>query len=94
MSLIDTIKDDLKEAMNSQDKLKTHALRMVLSEFDYANIASPDSHDDTHAVRVLNSYYKRLLKSLQDYPEGDKKAEIDGEVKVIANYLPKGLPRR
>ena len=34
-------------------------------------------------------YQKRLTKSLDDYPEGEKRAQINAEIAIVDDYLPK-----
>ncbi|WP_132319993.1 GatB/YqeY domain-containing protein [Pseudobacteriovorax antillogorgiicola] len=85
---MEQIKGDLKDAMKAKDKFKTQVLRMVLSEFNYANTAPNAEGDDQMALKVLSSYHKRLVKSLDDYPEGDRRNDIQKEVALVALYLP------
>jgi hypothetical protein len=87
---METITQDLKEAMKAKDKLRTSVLRMVLSEFKYAMTSEEREAtlNDEAATKVLQTYHKRLGKSLADYPEGEKKDQIRKEIAIIEHYLP------
>lgn len=90
MSLFDQISEDMKTAMKARDKFKTGVLRMLLSEFKYAMTAEQRATtlEDEQALRVLKAYRKRLKKSLEAYPEGEKRIEIAQEIAVVDAYLP------
>src|SRR4051812_4874627 len=76
--------------MKARDKDRTSVLRMILSEVKYAaaavNIHAELGEDEV--AKVVGVYYKRLDKSLADYPEGEKRAQIALEMKIVAEYLP------
>ncbi len=91
MSLKTKIMDDLKVAMKSQNKERMAVLRMLLSELKYAaaqeNVHSDMSQDAE--IKVISTYHKRLLKSRDEFPEGEKRVAIDSELSIVENYLPK-----
>ena len=91
MSLKERINEDLKTAMKARDKERTSVLRMLLSELKYA-AAAVNVHQELpedEVLKVISSYQKRLTKSLDDDPEGEKRDEIRGELKIVEDYLPK-----
>jgi len=91
MSLKNRINEDLKTAMKAKDKDRVSVLRMVLSEMKYA-AAQVNVHQelsDEEVLKVISSYHKRLTKSLDDYPEGDQRAQIKHEISLVEGYLPK-----
>ena len=91
MSLKEKIMNDLKVAMKSQDKERTSVLRMILSEVKYAQAAENVHHDlgEEAISKVIASYHKRLVKSREDFPEGDKRVAIDRELKIVEEFLAK-----
>lgn len=91
MSLKDRINEDLKTAMKNRDKDRTSVLRMLLSELKYAQAAVNIHQElsDDEVLRVVTTYHKRLTKSLDDYPEGERRAAIESELLVVDEYLPK-----
>jgi hypothetical protein len=83
--------EDLKNAMKSKDKERTSVLRMLLSEIKYAQ-AAVNVHADLpedEVVKVVSVYHKRLTKSMDDYPEGERRDAIRSELKIVEDYLPK-----
>ncbi len=90
MSLSEKINENMKSAMQAKDKFRTGVLRMLLSEFKYAMTAEQrvTSLDDEQALKVLKAYRKRLEKSLEAYPEGERRQEITQEIAIVDEYLP------
>ncbi len=91
MSLKERINQDLRTAMKARDKDRTSVLRMLLSEIKYAQ-AAVNIHQELaedEVTKVVSIYHKRLEKSLGDYPEGERRVAISGEMKIVEDYLPK-----
>lgn len=82
---------DMKQAMKSKNKETKSALRMLLSEIQYAETAvNKDIKLEENAIlKVVSSYRKKLEKSLQNYPEGEQKNKLHQEIAIISSYLPK-----
>ena len=91
MSVKERITEDLKTAMKARDKERTSVLRMVLSELKYAQAAVNVHLDlpDDEATKVVTTYHKRLAKSIDDFPEGERRDAIRSEMKIVEDYLPK-----
>lgn len=91
MSLKDKLTEDMKTAMKAKDKDRLSVLRMVLSEVKYAQAAVSMSQDlpEDEVLKVVAGYHKRLAKSLEDFPEGEKRDVIRAEMAVVDGYLPK-----
>lgn len=95
MGLMQSIQDDLKAAMKSQDKVRMGALRMLLSDLKYAKAAVSMSEElpDPEVIKVVQSYHKKLEKSLGDFPAGEARQAIEAEIKIIAEYVPQKASR-
>ncbi len=91
MGLKDQIQEDIKTAMKAKDAAKLSVLRMVLSEIKYAQaqVNLQTELPDAEVQKLVTGYHKKLTKSLDDYPDGDKKNVIIGEIKIVENYMPK-----
>ncbi len=91
MGLKDKLRADMKQSMKAGDKSRLGVLRMLLSEMQYAKTAlEADAElDDDAALKVVSTYHKRLSKSLDDFPEGEKRDQIRQEMAVVDSYLPK-----
>ena len=91
MAIKDRINEDLKTAMKAKDKDRLSVLRMILSEIKYAQ-AAVNVHQDlpeADVLKVIATYQKRLTKSLDDYPAGEKRTQIQLEIAIVDDYLPK-----
>lgn len=91
MSLKEKLNLALKEAMKAKEQIRTSVLRMILSELKYAQAAVNIHQDlaDSEVERVVSTYHKRLVKSLEDYPEGERREAIQREIGIVEEYLPK-----
>ena len=91
MSLKDKLNEDMKNAMKAKDKDRLSVLRMILSEVKYAQSAVSMAQElpDDEVMKVVAGYHKRLAKSLEEFPEGEKRDAIRVEMAVVDAYLPK-----
>jgi uncharacterized protein len=91
MGLKDQIQEDIKTAMKAKDAAKLSVLRMVLSEIKYAQaqVNLQTELPDAEVQKIVTGYHKKLTKSLDDYPDGEKKTIIIGEMKIVEAYMPK-----
>ena len=91
MSLKEKISTDLKNAMKAKEKERVSVLRMLLSEVKYAQAANNAQEElpEAEVLKVIGTYHKRLVKSLDDFPDEGKKAEIRSEIAIVEVYLPK-----
>jgi len=91
MSLKQKLTEDMKTAMKSGDKVRLQTIRMILSDFKYAQ-AQVNAHqelDESTAAKVVASYHKKLSKSLEEFPAGDAKTAVEAEIKIVEDYMPK-----
>lgn len=91
MSLKDKLSEDMKNAMKAKDKDRLSVIRMLLSEVKYAQAAVSMSQElpDDEVQKVVASYHKRLTKSLDDFPEGERREAVRAEIAIVEAYLPK-----
>jgi len=91
MDLFTQLNADVKIAMKARDKGRLSVLRMLLSELKYEQSAAKEKLEmsDATVLKVLSRYAKRLTKSLSEFPDEDKKAEIRSELTIVEGYLPK-----
>jgi uncharacterized protein YqeY len=89
MAILDTVQNDLRDAMRAGDKVRVGALRLVLSELQKA---SKEGSEDELAV--LRRERKRRLEAAKAYREAGREDLADGEeseAKLISGYLPAEL---
>ncbi len=89
MAIIDTVKQDLKDAMRAGERERVGALRLVLSELQKA--AKEGSDDE---LAVLRRERKRRLEAAKAYREAGRDDLAEGEeteARLIGGYLPAEL---
>jgi uncharacterized protein YqeY len=89
VTLADTVKRDLTDAMRSGDRDRVGRLRLVLSELQKA---AKDGSDDE--LGVLRRERKRRLDAAQQFREAGRDelaAGEEAEAELIASYLPAEL---
>ena len=88
--VIDRITNDIKTAMKARDKNRLSVLRMVLTDLKNARVSGNEQKElsESDALGIVKSYHKKLQKSLADYSDEDKKAQLNSEIEIVAEYLP------
>jgi uncharacterized protein YqeY len=93
MSVKERVIEDLKSAMKAQDKLRTSVLRMILADIKIAD-TSGKPKDQIDYAEVVHGYHKKLKKTREEYERlnlPEKVKELDGEIAIVEEYLPKQL---
>lgn len=86
--MLETINQDIKEAMKSKEKEKLQALRYLKSMLmENATSKKPDEE-----INVIIKYHKKLQDSLENFPESNPlRTQTEYEIRIIEHYLPKQL---
>ena len=88
MDLLSRLTEDMKAAMKSGQKDRLGVIRMLISD---VKVIDMQPHKPT-AEQAVESYAKKLRKSLEEYEKLGKTAEVDKlkfEISVADEYLPK-----
>lgn len=95
MSLVDTIKEDIKEAMKAKDAEKLTALRSITAGFTNELVAkgmTPQSEvTDEIALTVIKRQTKQRKDSIEQFTNGGRNDLVEKEKKeleIIEKYLP------
>ena len=94
MSLMEKIRNDMKEAMKSKQTDKLSVIRMLISEIKKRQIDTGKEFDDNDILGVIKSMVKSREDSVKAYREGgreDLAEKEEKEVEVLKSYLPKQL---
>jgi uncharacterized protein YqeY len=99
MSLLKKITDDLKTAMKSGDRARVDVLRFMLAgiqgaEKDKFAKVPGVALTDAEAVAVLQKEVKRRREAIELFKKGNRADLVtkeEGDLKVIAEYVPKEL---
>lgn len=95
MSIFETIKTDLKEAMKAKDSDRLNVLRGILSAFTNELVATgktpQDTVDDELAMKVLMRASKQRKDSIEQFVAGGRPELADSEkveLAIVEKYLP------
>ncbi len=99
MSLRDTLKESMKEAMRAKESLKLGTLRLILAAIKDRDIsvrttADVDEDDDKVVQDILSKMIKQRRDSIKAYEQGGRLELVEreqAEIEVIEAYLPKQL---
>jgi hypothetical protein len=94
MSLLEQLKDEMKNAMRAKDKARLGVIRMALSAIKQVEIDDKVTLDDAAIIGVLTKMVKQRKDSIAMYTEGGRPelAEQEAaEVKVLEEFLPQPL---
>jgi uncharacterized protein len=93
MNLKEQVTEDLKNAMKARDRLRLSVLRMMLADIKIAD-TSGKPKDQIDYNEVIRGYLKKLKKAREEYEKlniPEKIKELDGEIAIVEEYLPKQL---
>ena len=91
MSVAETFRTQLVEAMRSGDTLRRDTLRLVIASINNARIAAQHDLSDDEVVAVLRREVKQRRDSIEEYTKGqrpDLVAQEQAELGIIEAYLP------
>ena len=95
MSIAETFRTQLAEAMRSGDTLRRDTLRLVIASMNNARIAAQHDLSDAEVVAVLRREVKQRRDSIEEYTKGrrlDLVAQEQAELAIIETYLPADVP--
>jgi uncharacterized protein YqeY len=85
------LQEQLKESMKSKDAVRTSVLRMLISDFKYAQIEKRSALDDAESVQVIKRAIKKRKESIEMYENGgrtDLAAKETAELKILQEFVP------
>ncbi|MFT5530935.1 MAG: hypothetical protein ACI91O_000951 [Candidatus Poriferisodalaceae bacterium] len=96
MSLIETIRTDLKTAMKARDAVAMTTLRSIIAAVQEAEVSGAEATtlDDAGVEKVMKAQAKRRVEAAEAFDVGDrpeKAAEERAQLEVIERYLPEQL---
>ena len=96
MSIKETLKSDLTEAIRSSNKVVSGTIRMVLTAITNEEVSGKEARvlTDDEIITVLSREAKKRREAAEEFAKAgrtDKAAEEKAEGEVIARYLPAQL---
>ena len=97
MSIATELAAELKDAMLKKDARRRDVIRQVQTEITVARSAPgyDESKDDAVVQGVIESYSKRMQKSVAEYEGyGERGADMADKLKFEVRYLSQWMPQR
>jgi hypothetical protein len=94
MTLMETITNDLKQAMKANDKFSLSVYRMLKSALQLEQINAKHDLTDQEVVGVIKKQVKVRRDSVleyQKYERSDLVENLEKEIELLAKYLPEEL---
>ncbi len=94
MTLLEIIKNDMKEAMKARDSQTLDAVRMLLASIKNKVIDLGHELDDAEIMTVVKSDVKKLKDGLESFVSAareDLAEKARAEIKILEKYLPAQL---
>ena len=91
---IETINNDVKEAMKSGNKFELNVLRMLKSALQNEKISKNHDLDENEIIAVIKKQVKVRKDSLKEYQEYNREDLVVGlnkEIEILTKYLPEEL---
>ncbi len=95
--MYDTIKKDLLEAMKNHEKERLEVIRMLKSALQLEEISlggNGSGLTDDQVLTVIKREVKKRNSSIEEYTKYGKDEmvkQLEGEVKILSEYLPEPL---
>ena len=91
---IETINNDVKNAMKSGNKFELNVLRMLKSALQNEKIAKNHDLDENEIIAVIKKQVKVRKDSLKEYQQYNREELAEGlakEIDILTKYLPEEL---
>jgi uncharacterized protein YqeY len=93
-NIINSLKEDLKTAIKSQDSLKKSVYRMILSAIHNEEIKIRKEPDDEMVLKLLIKQAQQRKDSIEAFKSADRNDLVEkesSELEIISKYLPKQM---
>tara|TARA_B110000014_G_C20123646_1_gene596889 strand:+ start:3445 stop:3903 length:459 start_codon:yes stop_codon:yes gene_type:complete len=94
LSILEQVKDDLKQAMKSGDSLSRDTLRMMISEVNNAKISLGHELSEDEIIVVFKKESKKRREAIVEFEKAnrnDLSEKEKNELEVIMQFLPEEL---
>ncbi len=94
MTIYETLKKDMVDAMKAHEKERLTVIRMVKSAMDLEHIDKKRELDDELAMDVLTKEVKTRNESLETFKKAGRQDLVEGlerELEILKKYMPKPL---
>lgn len=92
--MIEKIREEVKAAMKSGDKMRLETLRVILSELKKEEIDSRKPLDEEAATKVLKRSLKKRKESIEQFKAGNRQDLVEREeaqLKILEEFCPQQM---
>jgi uncharacterized protein YqeY len=85
------IREDLRIAIKSRDRVTVNTLRMLISALKNAELEEREELSEDKELAVLSGYARRVKESIEEFEKGgrdDLVAKEKAELEIVMRYLP------
>jgi uncharacterized protein YqeY len=94
MSLIDQLKEQMKDAMRAKEKVRLGTIRMALAAIKQVEVDTREALNDEQVIAILTKMVKQRRDSMSQYEAANRPelAQVEAdEIQVIETFLPTPL---
>ena len=94
MTLIETLKSDMYQAMKEREKDKVRVLRSIISKIKDKKIEKGSSLTEVEALKIVKNSVKQINESILIYKKANRIELVEKEsieLLILESYLPKML---
>ncbi|MBO2676148.1 GatB/YqeY domain-containing protein [Shewanella algae] len=94
MSLIDKLKDQMKQALVAKEKVRLGTIRMALAAIKQIEVDTRETLNDEQIIAVLTKMVKQRRDAIAQYEAAGRPELAEGEaaeIQVIETFLPQPL---
>ena len=90
-SMLEKLQQQLKDSMRNKDEVRTSVLRMLISDFKYAQIEKKAPLDESESNQVVKRAIKKRKESIEMYEKGgrsDLASKESAELSILQEFVP------
>ncbi|MFC1968238.1 GatB/YqeY domain-containing protein [Chloroflexota bacterium] len=96
MTLLEKLREDLKQALKSDDRLRRSAIRLVMAGVQNAEIAQGSPLDDPGVLGIIAKEARQRRESIEAFTQGNRQdlvVQEEAELAILLEYLPQQMTR-
>lgn len=89
--MLEKLQGELKTSMRARNELRTSVIRMLISDFKYAQIEKRAPLDENESILVIQRAIKKRKESIEMYEKGGRPelaAKEADELKILQEFAP------
>lgn len=89
--MLEKLQNELKTSMKQKNELRTSVLRMLISEFKYAQIEKRGALEESESIQVVQRAIKKRKEAIELYEKGGRPelaAKEQQELKILQEFAP------